>query len=105
LQWLLSLLRKSSIPDPEQEWFSAGVAVELSDRLAQIKILKVIARETMKIFERPVDVGEVARGVNAKYVLDGSVRRAGDRLRIVAQLNDGKDNTLVWSQTYERDCR
>jgi TolB-like protein len=89
--------------DPEQAWFSAGVAVELSDRLAQIKVLQVIARETMKIFERPVDVGEVAREVNAKYVLDGSVRRAGDRLRIVAQLNDGKDNTLLWSQTYERE--
>jgi len=48
--------------DPEQGWFSAGIAVELSDRLAQIKVLKVIARETMKIFERPIDVGEVVCG-------------------------------------------
>ena len=89
--------------NPEQIWFSGGVAAELSDRLAQIKALKVIARETMKIFERPVDVGAVARKVNAKYVLDGSVRRSGDRLRIIAQLNDGKDDTLVWSQTYDRE--
>jgi len=89
--------------DPEQAWFSAGVAVELSDRLAQIKVLKVIARETMKIFERPVDVGEVAREVNAKYVLDGSVRRSGDRLRITVQLVDGEDNTQVWTHSYDEE--
>jgi len=89
--------------DPEQAWFSAGIAVELSDRLAQIKILKVIARETMKIFQRPVDVGEVAREVNAKYVLDGSVRRAGDRLRITAQLVNGEDSTQVWTHSYDEE--
>ena len=89
--------------NPEQAWFSAGVAVELSDRLAQIKVLKVIARETMKIFERPVDVGEVAREVNAKYVLDGSVRRSGDRLRITVQLVNGKDNTQVWTHSYDEE--
>ncbi|MDH3276442.1 MAG: hypothetical protein OEM99_18075, partial [Gammaproteobacteria bacterium] len=89
--------------DPEQAWFSAGVAVELSDRLAQIKVLKVIARETMKIFERPVDVGEVAREVNAKYVLDGSVRRSGDRLRITVQLVNGTDNTQVWTHSYDEE--
>lgn len=89
--------------NPEQAYFSAGVAVELSDRLAQIKVLKVIARETMKIFERPVDVGKVAREVNAKYVLDGSVRRAGDRLRITVQLVNGKDNTQVWTHSYDEE--
>ena len=89
--------------DPEQAWFSAGVAVELSARLAQIKVLTVIARETMKIFERPVDVGDVAREVNAKYVLDGSVRRTGDRLRITAQLVNGEDNTQVWTHSYDEE--
>ena len=89
--------------DPEQGYFSAGVAVEVSDRLAQIKVLRVIARETMKIFERPVDLAEVARTIDAKFVLDGNVRRSGDRLRIFVQLVNGEDNAEVWTHTYEEE--
>jgi TolB-like protein len=95
---------KNMSDDPEQGYFSEGVAEEVMHRLALIKVLKVIARETMWQYkDDPVGIGNIAREVNVRYVLEGSVRRSGDRLRITAQLIDGIDNSHAWSQSYDRE--
>ena len=95
---------KNMSGDPEQGYFSDGVAEQVMTRLAQIKVLKVIARETMWRYKNEsVDIGEVAREVNVKYVLEGSVQRSGDRLRISVHLIDGEDNSQVWSENYDRE--
>jgi TolB-like protein len=95
---------KNMSDDPEQGYFSEGVAEEVMHRVAQIKELKVIARETMwRYKDDPVGIGDIARELNIRYVLEGSVRRSGDQMRITAQLIDGIDNSHAWSQSYDRE--
>jgi len=83
--------------------FSEGVAEEVLGRLAQIRGLRVVARSTsFQYAGRAVDVREVGRRLGATAVVEGSVRRAGDRLRVSAQLVGVADGYQLWSQTYER---
>jgi len=90
--------------DPEQEYFSDGVSEEILNLLAQIKPLKVIARTSSFSFKgKEVDIATMAAQLNVRHILEGSVRRAGDRIRITAQLIDAADSTRVWSQTYDRE--
>jgi TolB-like protein/Tfp pilus assembly protein PilF len=88
--------------DPEQEYFSDGISEEILNLLAQIEPLKVIARTSSFSFkDKDVDIATVAARLNVSHVLEGSVRRSGDQLRIAAQLIDATDSTQVWSQTYD----
>jgi len=90
--------------DPDQEYFSDGVSEELLNVLAQIKPLKVIARTSSFSFKgQNVDIATVAEKLNVRHVLEGSVRRSGNQVRITAQLIDAVDSTHVWSQTYDRN--
>jgi TolB-like protein/Flp pilus assembly protein TadD len=90
--------------DPEQEYFSDGVSEEILNLLAQIKPLKVIARTSSFSFKnKDVDIATMAAQLNVRHILEGSVRRSGDRIRITAQLIDAVDSTHVWSQTYDRE--
>jgi TolB-like protein/Tfp pilus assembly protein PilF len=90
--------------DPEQEYFSDGISEELLNVLAQIKPLKVIARTSSFSFKgQNVDIATVAEKLNVRYVLEGSVRRSGNQVRITAQLIDATDSTHVWSQIYDRE--
>ena len=83
--------------------FSDGLTEELIDRLAKVEGLRVVARTSVFQFKgRAQDVGEIGRKLNATAVLEGSVRRSGDRLRIAAQLIDVSDGLHLWSETYER---
>jgi TolB-like protein len=91
-------------PDPEQEFFSDGVSEELLNLLAQVPELKVIARTSSFSFKgEKADIATIAEKLNVRHVVEGSVRRSGDKVRITAQLIDTKDSTHVWSQTYDRE--
>jgi TolB-like protein len=90
-------------PDKEQEYFADGISEELLNLLAQVPELRVIARTSSFSFKgKDVDIAEIARRLNVANVLEGSVRRSGDKLRITAQLVRASDSSHLWSQTYDR---
>lgn len=90
--------------DPEQEYFSDGISEELLNLLAQIPELRVISRSTAFTFKgKDIVIPEVARKLNVAHILEGSVRRAGNRIRITAQLIDARTDTHLWSETYDRE--
>jgi TolB-like protein len=90
--------------DPEQEYFSDGISEEILNLLARIEPLKVIARHSSFSFKgKDVDIATMAEQMNVRHILEGSVRRSGDRVRITAQLIDAKDSSNLWSEAYDRD--
>jgi adenylate cyclase len=90
--------------DAEQEYFSDGISEDITTDLSQISALGVIARNTAFTFKgRSVDVCEVASKLGVTHVLEGSVRKAGGRVRITAQLIDGSTGDHVWADRYDRD--
>jgi TolB-like protein/tetratricopeptide (TPR) repeat protein len=89
--------------DKEQEYFADGISEELLNLLAQVPELRVIARTSSFSFKgKEVDIAEIARRLNVANVLEGSVRKSGDTLRITAQLVRASDSSHLWSQTYDR---
>jgi TolB-like protein/Tfp pilus assembly protein PilF len=89
--------------DPAQEYLSDGIAEELINLLAGVPELRVISRTSAFAFKhKALTVAELARELNVDYLLEGSVRRSGDRLRITAQLIDARTDSHVWSDTYQR---
>jgi serine/threonine protein kinase len=87
----------------DQEYFSDGLSEELIDRLSRSADLKVIARTSSFYYrDKPATIGEIASALNVSHVLEGSVRKSGQQLRITAQLIRASDGSRVWSQTYER---
>ena len=90
--------------DAEQEYFSDGISEDITTDLSKISALEVIARNTAFTFKgRAVDVSEIARKLSVTHVLEGSVRKAGNRVRITAQLIDGRSGGHVWAQRYDRE--
>ncbi|HET8749346.1 MAG TPA: TIR domain-containing protein [Sphingomicrobium sp.] len=90
--------------DPEQEYFSDGISEDIITDLSKVSALSVIARNTAFTFKgQTVDVKEVAKTLGVTYVLEGSVRKAGNRVRITAQLIDGAEGDHVWADRYDRD--
>jgi TolB-like protein/Tfp pilus assembly protein PilF len=90
--------------DPGQDYFADGLTEEIQSALAQIAGLRVIGRTSSSTFKgKPVDLHEVARKLGVTSVLEGSVRRAGSRLRINAQIVDTRDGYHRWSRSYERE--
>jgi len=90
--------------DSEQEYFSDGISEDITTDLSKVSALEVIARNTAFQFKgRSVDVCEVAAKLGVSHVLEGSVRKAGNRLRITAQLIDGATGGHVWADRYDRD--
>ncbi|MGK2927849.1 MAG: winged helix-turn-helix domain-containing protein [Lysobacterales bacterium] len=89
-------------PAGDQEYLGDGIAEEILNLLAQDRNLSVIARTSSFSFKgQQVDIGTIARRLNVAYVLEGSVRKAGDSMRVTVQLVDGADAMHLWSQTYE----
>jgi TolB-like protein len=89
--------------DKEQDFFSDGLSEELLNLLAQVPQLRVIARTSSFSFKgKNVDVATIARALNVAHVLEGSVRKSGDTLRITVQLIRASDSSHLWSQTYDR---
>jgi TolB-like protein/class 3 adenylate cyclase len=90
--------------DPEQEYFADGITDDLTTDLSLISGLMVIARNSSFTYKgRAVNVQEVGRELGVRYVLEGSVRRFGDRVRINAQLIDTQSGMHVWANRYDRD--
>ncbi len=90
--------------DEEDEYFSDGLAEEIMNALAQVPGLKVIARTSAFAFKgKNEDVRRIAETLGVSHVLEGSVRRAGNRLRVTAQLIHSAEGTQLWSQRFDRD--
>jgi len=90
--------------DPKQEYFSDGVTEELTNSLSQIDGLKVTARTSSFFFKgKNADIGTIARKLDVAAVLEGSVRRSGNRVRITAQLVNAVSGFHIWSQDYDSD--
>lgn len=90
--------------DAEQEYFSDGISEDITTDLSKVSALAVTARNTAFTFKgRAVDICDVARRLGVSHVLEGSVRKAADRVRITAQLIDGTTGEHVWAERYDRD--
>jgi TolB-like protein/Flp pilus assembly protein TadD len=90
--------------DPEQEYFSDGISEELLNLLAKIPDLRVPARTSSFQFKgQNLDIGDVARQLNVKHVLEGSVRKADVRVRVTAQLIEADTGYHLWSDTFDRE--
>jgi TolB-like protein len=89
--------------DPEQEYFSDGISEELLNVLAQIPELTVISRSSAFSFKgQDIAIPKVAEQLNVAHVLEGSVRKMGNRVRITAQLIEARSDSHLWSETYDR---
>jgi TolB-like protein len=89
--------------DPEQEFFADGIAEEVITALSKAHWLFVIARNSSFTYKgKSVDVRQLGRELGVRYVLEGSVRKAGNRVRITAQLIDATDGHQVWADRYDR---
>jgi adenylate cyclase len=90
--------------DPEQEYFSDGISEDIITDLSKIAGLTVIARNSSFTYKgRSVDVREIGRELGVRSVLEGSIRRAGQRVRITAQLIDATSGSHLWAERYDRD--
>jgi adenylate cyclase len=92
--------------DPQQEYFSDGLTEDIITALSKVQRLFVIARNSTFTYKRkPVKVQQVAEELGVRYVLEGSVQRAGDRVRITAQLIDALKGHHLWAERYDRDLK
>ncbi|HEU4957649.1 MAG TPA: TIR domain-containing protein [Sphingomicrobium sp.] len=90
--------------EPEQEYFSDGISEDITTDLSKISALEVVARNTAFSFKgQSPDVKEVAQQLSVSHVLEGSVRKAGNRIRINAQLIDGSTGKHLWADRFDRD--
>lgn len=89
--------------DRDQAYLADGIAEEVLNHLARLSDLRVIARtSSFSLRDQPVSVQEIARRLDITHVLEGSVRKSGDRVRVTAQLISASDGAHLWSETYER---
>ena len=90
--------------DPENEYFADGITEDVIAQLSKVPALKVISRTSvMRFKKRDADLQQIAAQLNAATLLDGSVRRVGTRVRIVAQLIDAATDQHLWAETYDRE--
>ncbi len=90
--------------DPQQAYFSDGITEDIITELSRFRTLFVIARNSSFAFRgEEMEIGEIARRLGVQYVLEGSVRRAGQRVRITAQLIDAASGSHLWAERYDRD--
>jgi adenylate cyclase len=90
--------------DPEQEYFSDGIAEDIITELSRNRLLFVIARNSTFTYKgHAVDTRQIARELGVRYLVEGSVRRDGNRIRITAQLIDAEIGSHIWAERYDRD--
>src|SRR5918995_3701614 len=90
--------------DPEHDYFADGLTEDLITELSRFQELRVIARNSVMTYKgKPVRVQEVGRDLGVRYVLEGSVRKAGGRVRITAQLIDAATGHHIWAERFDRD--
>jgi TolB-like protein len=89
--------------DPEQEYFADGIVEDILTGLARLKWLFVIARNSSFSYKgRNVDVRQVGRELGVRYILEGSVRKGGNRIRITGQLIEAETGSHLWAERYDR---
>src|SRR5438128_4732949 len=90
--------------DPEQEYFSDGITEDIITDLSKVSGLFVVARNTVFTYKgKTAEVQEVANHLGVNFILEGSVRKAGSRVRVTGQLISAKDGGHVWADRYDRD--
>ncbi|SDJ53071.1 TolB amino-terminal domain-containing protein [Bradyrhizobium sp. Rc2d] len=90
--------------DPDQEYFADGITDDLTTDLSRVSGSFVIARNTAFTFKgKPVDIKQVGRELNVRYVLEGSVRRDGDQVRVNTQLIDAETGAHIWADRFDKD--
>ncbi len=90
--------------DPEQEYFSDGITEDIITALSRLRWLFVIARNSTFTYKgRAVDIKAVGRELGVRYILEGSVRKAGRRVRVTAQLNESETGSHIWAERYDRE--
>ena len=93
-------------PDHDQEYFCDGMTEEIIDALAKVNGFRVVARTSSFAFKgKQQDIRDIGKKLNVATVLEGSVRKDGNRLRVTAQLNSVADGYHLWSETYERELK
>jgi adenylate cyclase len=91
-------------PEGNQEYFSDGVAEEIINLLSTIREIRVISRSSAFSFKgQSLPLSEIAERLDVRYIMEGSVRRAGDRLRVTAQMIDARTDTQLWSESFDRE--
>ena len=101
---VLPLVNMSS--DPEQEYFSDGISEELLNLLAKVNGLRVISRTSAFLYKgSDKSTPQIAAELNVAHILEGSVRKAGDRIRLTFQLIEAGSDTHLWSESYDRDLK
>jgi adenylate cyclase len=89
--------------DSDQDYFSDGLVDDILTSLSKLAGLRVIARNSSFVYKgRSVDLREAAKHLGVRYILEGSVRKSGDRIRITTQLIDARDGTHLWAERYDR---
>ena len=90
--------------DPEQEYFSDGITEDLITELSRFRELKVVSRSSSFVLkDQAVPVAEAADKLGVQYIVEGSIQKAGNRVRITTQLIDGRSDTHIWAERYDRD--
>ena len=90
--------------DPEQEYFSDGISEDIITDLSKLSELSVIARNSSFAYKgKPVDVKQIGRELGVRYLLEGSVRKAGGRIRVTAQLIDAASGAHIWADRFDRE--
>jgi len=90
--------------DPEQEYFADGLAEDIITELSRFREFAVIARNSTFFYKgKPIDVAQIARDFKVRYVLEGSVRKIGNRIRVTAQLIDAMTSNHIWAERYDRE--
>ena len=89
--------------DPEQEYFCDGLVEDIITTISKLAGLRVIARNSSFVYKgRSVDIREAAKQLGVRYILEGSTRRSGNRIRVTAQLIDAQDGAHLWAERYDR---
>jgi len=97
---------KNMVPDPENEWFSDGITEDIITHLSKIGDLKVISRtSTMLYKDSKKSLREIGEDLGVTTILEGSVRRVDNRVRIVGQLVDARTDEHIWAETYDREMK
>jgi TolB-like protein/Tfp pilus assembly protein PilF len=90
--------------DPEQEFFSDGITADIISTLSKFRHLRIVARHSTEIYRnRKLPIAEIAQQQQVRYILEGSVRRIGKRIRVSAELIDSESEQICWSDRFDRD--
>jgi TolB-like protein/Flp pilus assembly protein TadD len=102
--WIAVLPFENRSADPEQEYFADGITEDIITELSRFRDFKVIAHNSVFVYkDQDVDIARVADDLGVRYIIRGSVRKAGNRIRVSAQLSEPATNSNLWAERYDRE--